>query len=209
MPDAMRLDPGRAMILVIDVQEKLLPLIDGRAAVVQAAELLVRCGALFEVPVVATEQYPQGIGHTVAELDDALKQARAERFDKMAFSCCGDEAFRGRLRAIDRRQVIVAGIEAHVCVQQTTMDLLAEGYDVYVCADAVGSRSAVDFFVALERMRHAGAGVTTVESALFELCRQCGTADFKAMIDLIKPPRAPDPRFGPMSFAPAASHASK
>ena len=186
MLNASRLDADLAMLLVIDVQEKLFPLIHDRDSVLASAVSLVQGSAIFELPVLATEQYPRGIGTTVARLNEALSSVHGDVLHKMAFSCCGDEGVRAKLREIDRRQVIVAGIETHVCILQTTLDLLSMDYLVFVCADAVGSRTPLDHNLALARMRQAGAVVTTVESALFELCVECGTSRFKDMLKLIK-----------------------
>lgn len=174
------------MLLVIDIQEKLLPLIRDRDTVLSSATSLVRGCAIFGLPILATEQYPEGIGATDAGLRDELKRVEANVLQKKAFSCCGDEGIREKLREIDRTQVIVTGIETHVCVQQTTLDLLSMDYQVFVCADAVGSRARLDDKTGLKRMRQAGAIVTTVESALFELCEECGTPQFKEMLKLIK-----------------------
>jgi nicotinamidase-related amidase len=175
--------------LVIDVQEKLLPLIQDRAAILAACELLVRGATLFKLPVVVTEQYPQGIGPTDAVLAKTLRSAGAEFLTKTAFSACGEEAVRAKMRDMDRDQIILCGIESHVCVQQTALDLLLMDYTTVVCADAIGSRRTIDHMTALERMRRAGAEVTTVESVLFELCGACGGGRFKSMIELIKSPR--------------------
>ncbi len=186
MLNAIRLDVDRAMLLVIDIQEKLLPLIEGGDRVVEATRRLIRGARLFELPVLVTEQYPQGIGSTVATLSEELGRAGAQTLHKTAFSCCGDEGIRAKIRKIDREQIIVCGIETHVCVQQTALDLVTMDYQVFVCADAVGSRRPADYEIALHRLRQVGAAVTTVESVLFELCQKCGTPRFKAMLELIK-----------------------
>ena len=184
--NALRLDVDRAMLLVIDLQEKLLPLVDGHAGLVDAANRLIRAAGLFKLPVVVTEQYPKGIGSTDEQLSASLARVAPTTLTKMAFSCCGDDRIREKLRELDREQIIVCGIETHVCVQQTVLDLVTMDYQVFVCADAVGSRARLDHDVALHRMRQAGAAVTTVESVLFELCVECGTERFKAMLELIK-----------------------
>lgn len=186
MLNAIRLDVDRAMLLVIDVQEKLLPLIDGHERVVDALNRLIRGAGLFALPVVVTEQYPEGIGPTDKRLTAALDAADPTTLTKMSFSCCGDDAIRDELRRLDREQIIVCGIETHVCVQQTVLDLLSMDYHASVCADAVGSRDRLDYKMALHRMRQMGAAVTTVESVLFELCVECGTERFKSMLELIK-----------------------
>lgn len=186
MLNAMRLDVDRAMLLVIDVQEKLLPLIDGHESVVASVGQLIRGAGVFEIPVVVTEQYPKGIGATDGQLSDALGDVQSTVLTKTAFSCWGDDGVRDQLRRLDREQIIVCGIETHVCVQQTVLDLLSMDYHASVCADAVGSRDRLDYKMALHRMRQMGAAVTTVESVLFELCVECGTERFKSMLELIK-----------------------
>jgi len=188
---ANRLEPDRCVILVIDMQVKLLPAIRGSAEVIRAAQHLLSGAAIFESPVIATEQYPKGIGPTHQTIRDALNRLDAKLFEKSAFSACGDDPTRAALRTLDRSQVIIVGVETHVCVQQTTLDLRAMDYDVFVCADAVGSRGSLDHATGLERMRQAGAFVTTVESVLFELCHECGTDQFKTMLDIIKANSAP------------------
>ncbi len=184
-----RLDPDRAMLLVIDYQSKLLPFIHDRDPILDAAKLLFKGTAIFNLPILVTEQYPKGIGHTDESLAAILTEQNATTLEKMAFSSCGESAVRDKLREIDRPQVIVCGIEAHVCVQQTVLDLTQMDYDVFVTADAIGSRQPFDYKIALDRMRQSGAQVTTVESVLFELCDECGTPRFKELIELIKTPR--------------------
>jgi len=181
-----QLDVDRACVLVIDVQQKLLPLITDAAQIVAAARLLLEGARIFKVPVIATEQYVKGLGHTVEPLWELLQSGGATVLEKLAFSACGEPSVRDALLAIDRPQVVLAGIEAHVCVQQTALDLHRQDYGVFVCADATGSRRTLDAHVALERLRHAGVVVTTAESVLFELCNRCDTPDFKRMIELIK-----------------------
>jgi nicotinamidase-related amidase len=183
---ADRLDADRAAILVIDLQEKLLPLIAGHDEIVRATVKLLRGSTPFAVPVLATEQYPQGIGKTVEPVAVCLRERSAAILDKMTFSCCTTDVVRAAITALDRPQIIVAGIEAHVCIQQTVLDLRTMDYDVFVCADAVGSRGRADYDLALSRMQQAGAAVTSVESVLFELCHECGTERFRAMLEVIK-----------------------
>jgi isochorismate hydrolase len=181
-----QLDIERAMVLVIDVQEKLLQSIVGGERVIAAGRKLLDGVAVFELPVLVTEQYPKGLGPTHATIRAALAQSKAKVLEKPTFSAWADANVREALLAIDRPQIIVTGIETHVCVQQTALDLRSRDYDVFVCADAVGSRGRVDHEVSLDRMRQAGVLVTTVESVLFELCQRCDTARFKAMLEIIK-----------------------
>lgn len=186
-----QLDADRAMVLVIDVQEKLLPLIRDHQRIVAATRTLLDGTRIFALPVLATEQYPKGLGTTAAPVRQALAAAAAAILEKPTFSAWAEPPVREALIAIDRPQVIVAGIEAHVCVQQAVLDLVSRDYDVYVCADAIGSRGRLDYEIALERMRQNGAFVTTVESVLFEVCQRCDTPRFKALLEVIK--AAPPP----------------
>ena len=183
---ADQLDADRAFVFVIDLQEKLLPLIPSHERIIATARKLLDGTRVFELPVLATEQYPKGLGRTHPSIREALEASRATLLEKPTFSACGDKAVRDAIDTIDRPQAIVIGIEAHVCVQQTALDLLAMDYDVFVCADAVGSRGRLDYETSLSRMRQEGAFVTTVESVLFELCNRCDTAQFKEMIEVIK-----------------------
>lgn len=183
---ANQLDVGRAFLLAIDLQEKLLPLIPGHEGIIRATRKLLDGCRIFEIPVLATEQYPKGIGVTHPGVRGPLSESRARFIEKLTFSAWAETAVRDALLALDRPQVVVVGIEAHVCVQQTVLDLVSRDYDVYVCADAIGSRGAKDYELALDRMRQEGAWVTTVESVLFELCQRCDTPRFKELSPVIK-----------------------
>ncbi len=186
-----KLDISRACVLVVDMQEKLLSAIDRGAQAVASCIQLLDGAHVFHIPVIATEQYPQGIGPTTHEVTAALDRCAARMIEKPTFSAWAHEPVREAMLSIDRPQVIVTGIETHVCVQQTVLDLLSRDYDVYLCADAVGSRGRLDYDTAIRRMSLAGAHVTTVESVLFELCHRCDTPPFKGLLDVIKsvPPR--------------------
>jgi len=188
MLNAMRLDADRAMLLIVDVQTKLLPHIDGAKDRLSAAVQLIRGARVFDLPALATVQYTKGLGPTHPAIERLLSEHGIETLEKASFSTCGDEAVRERLRRIDRPQILVTGIEAHVCVQQSVLDLLSMDYQVFVCADAVGSRRSFDRETALARMRATGAAVTTVESALFELCAESGTEPFKRLLEVVKAP---------------------
>ncbi|MCP4248022.1 MAG: isochorismatase family protein [bacterium] len=190
MLNALRLDADQAMLLVIDVQTKLLPAIDRHDDVSFNVQQLLRGADIFELPVLATEQYPRGIGPTVEPVADLLTRLRAQVIEKHHFSVCGAGAVREALNAIDRPEVIVCGIEAHVCVLQTALDLVLLGHRVYVCADAVGSQFRQDWQWSLSRMQQAGIVVTTTEAALFELAVECRTPQFKQLLECIKASRA-------------------
>jgi nicotinamidase-related amidase len=174
--------PQDTVLVVVDVQEKLMPLIDGQRRILWNLRRLLDGAEALDVRALATEQYPQGLGPTVKELAGRLGDIPA----KAAFSCAGCEPFVQRLQASGASKVLVAGIEAHVCVQQTVLDLVAEGYRVFVPVDAVGSRYKIDYETALKRMESAGATLTTTESALFEWCQVSGTPQFKKISALVR-----------------------
>ena len=181
-----QLDRARTCVLVIDIQEKLLPLIRNHERVTQACVKLLRGLSVFAAPIVVTEQYPKGLGGTVSSICDALGEAEYRVLEKPTFSAWADPVVREALIAHDRPQIVVIGIEAHVCVQQSVLDLVSRDYDTFVCADAIGSRGTGDYECALHRMRQEGAWVTTVESVLFEICHRCDGPDFKRMLEVIK-----------------------
>ncbi len=174
--------PQDTVLLVVDVQEKLMPLIAGAPRILWNLRRLLDGAAATGVNALATEQYPQGLGPTMPELVERLGKIPS----KAAFSCRGCEPFVQSLEASSATKVMVSGIEAHVCVQQTVLDLLAGGYRVFVPVDAVGSRYAIDYETGLRRMESAGATLTTTESALFEWCQVSGTPTFKKISALIR-----------------------
>ena len=176
------MSPQDTVLVVVDVQEKLMPLIAGAQRIVWNLRRLLDGAEAVGLKVLATEQYPQGLGHTVPELAGRLGDVPS----KATFSCAGCEPFSKRLAESGADKVMVSGIEAHVCVQQTVLDLLACGYRVYLPVDAVGSRYAIDYETGLKRMESAGATLTTMESALFEWCQQSGTPTFKKISALVR-----------------------
>src|SRR5262249_50070194 len=153
--------------LVVDVQEKLVRLIEGHSRIVWNIARLIDGAKLLGLPVLATEQYPQGLGPTTAELAAKLDTT----CEKTAFSCGGFAALCEQLSATGRRKWLICGIETHVCIQQTVLDLLGEGFSIYIAADATGSRHPIDREIALRRMESSGAILTTVEAAVFEWCQ--------------------------------------
>lgn len=177
------LTPENAVLLVVDVQDRLLPAIFEGDACVEAARRMIEAAKVFGMPILAAEQYPQGLGRICQVLREALGDCTP--VEKTLFSACVP-GITDRLEALGRGNVIVVGIEAHVCVQQTTLDLLRLGYTPFVCADAVGSRRPLDRDTALARMRQAGAIVTTTESATFELLREAGGETFKKILNIVK-----------------------
>jgi nicotinamidase-related amidase len=175
------LDRERATLIVVDVQEAFAKAVPGFDALVERAAILVQAARVLDVPVVVTEQYPRGLGATVEPLLAHLDGV--SRLEKTVFSAaCAD----GFTLAPERDQVVVCGIEAHVCVNQTVCDLAAAGRQVHVVADAVASRTAVDREVGLGKMVRAGALLTSVETAAFEWLRAAGSDEFKAIQRLVK-----------------------
>lgn len=171
------------LLLAIDCQEKFVCVIDGHSTVIADITRLMQGMTMLGVPILITEQYPKGLGPTSAEL---IREAGGvSPIEKMTFSCCGSDEFCSRLKETGRKQIVVTGIEAHVCVLQTVLDLLANGYQVHVPETAVSSRTAANHQNALNRMARAGAIITNVEAVLFELLVEAGTDEFKKVRKLI------------------------
>jgi nicotinamidase-related amidase len=178
------LTPENACLVIVDVQERLWPVISDKERVAEKCATLLQGAALLRVPAIVTEQYPKGLGPTIPTVAEHLGDAAV--IEKTAFSCWGEEAFRTKLQETGRREIILAGMETHVCVLQTVLDLLAAGRSVHLVADAVGSRNLRDYEVALRRMEQAGALPATTEMVLFQLLRDARAPEFKAVQKLIK-----------------------
>lgn len=181
-PELMQ--PEETVLVVVDVQEKLLPHISNAEQVERNVTRLISAAAAAKIPVVCTEQYPKGLGSTVPslELDENLK-----RIEKLTFSCAGKETFRDEISSLNRRKLVLCGIETHVCVMQTALDLLSDGYSVYLVLDAIGSRFEFDHDVAIRRLEAQGVTVSTTESCLFEWCERAGTDLFREIRKLVLP----------------------
>jgi nicotinamidase-related amidase len=181
----LKLERTKAAVVVVDIQSKLTPAMppDTLARVVKYTRALVGAAKELGLPVLATEQYPKGLGPLIPEVKDILPSPPLE---KVHFSCGADPAFAAALEKTGRRQVIVCGMETHVCVFQTVRDLLSHGYEVHVCSDAVSSRTEEHRRTGLELCRQAGAIVTTAETAIFDLLHQAGTAEFKKVSPLVR-----------------------
>src|ERR1043165_4718503 len=172
------LDPKRTALAVIDVQESFRAAIPDFAEVAARIARVVQAAGLLGLPVVVTEQHPKGLGHTVEEIRAALPE-NFEPIEKTAFSSCGAQEFVARLEAAGARQVLLCGIEAHVCVNQTAHDLMALGLQVHLLTDCISSRSPQNRQVGLEKMRQSGALPSSTEMALFELMRDARHEQFK------------------------------
>jgi len=173
---------GATALLCVDIQEKLIGAIDDHDRVLWNVRRLIDGARVLGVEVVGTEQYPQGLGGTVAELAERLGPVPS----KLTFSCGGCPEIFERLRGQNISSILVCGIEAHVCVQQTVLDLLADGWRVFVAVDATGSRFETDRRIALGRMEAAGATLTTTEAALFEWCETAGSPEFEQISKLVR-----------------------
>jgi nicotinamidase-related amidase len=169
-------------LLVIDVQEKLMPLSPDARRITLNISFLLDVAALLKLPIQATEQYPRGLGPTIPELANRLP----ERPEKLDFSCCAVPLVLDHFRAQKRSKLLLAGIEAHVCVQQTALELLDLGFEVFIAADAIASRAENDKTFALRRLEKAGCVLTTSEAAAFEWVGRAGTPEFKTLSKLVQ-----------------------
>lgn len=175
----MLMDAERACLLVIDIQQRLAPAIDGHAEIIEQARWLVQVAGELQVPVITSRQYPKGLGPLVAEID-ALVPAEAQ-VDKLEFSCAAAAECRQAINRTGRTQIVIAGIEAHVCVLQSALELRQAGHEVFVVAEAVGSRRPQDRQLALERLRAHGVDVVNREMVAFEWLQRAGTERFRAV----------------------------
>lgn len=183
--DKFFLHRANTALVVVDVQERLVKAMKDSVLerLVRNCSRLIKGAGILKVPVVVTEQYPKGLGHTVAELAEL---ASAPAVEKMSFSCCGASAFTDGLAQSGIRNVILTGMEAHVCVYQTMLDLLAKGYRVHLVRDAVCSRNKQDFLAAMNNATAAGAVVATTEMVLFQLLGGADAPEFKEISKLVK-----------------------
>lgn len=183
-PASTLLDREQAALVVVDFQEKLVPAIFERERAVSNAILLMRAARALSVPIVLTTQYRKGLGATLPAVLEAA--SGVEPIDKLSFGCFGDAAFLERLAQLGRSQILVCGIESHICVTQTVLGALDAGRLVHVAGDAVSSRSEANWRVGLDRMARAGAVVSSTEMAIYELLRRSDGAAFKAILPLLK-----------------------
>lgn len=180
----MRILQEQAIGLVIDIQDRLLPHIWQHDQLLQNSRRLIKGLAVLDVPILVTQQYTKGLGPTVPDMAKVL--GKFEPIEKLAFACCDVPEFMLQLAESKRQRVIIAGIESHVCVLQTVIDLLNNAYTPVVVVDCVSSRHESDKYWAIQRMQQEGALITTSESILFELCRYAGSETFKAISKLVK-----------------------
>lgn len=176
----------RSCLVVIDMQERLVPAMQAPARTIRNARVLMRAAGELDIPVLLTEQYPKGLGHTVPELAETAAAARARTLEKLHFSCMADEGFADAFRATGRSQAVIAGMEAHICVMQTAVGLMEAGHEVFVVTDATSSRTLESERACLDRLQACGAGIVTTEMVVFEWLGQAGTPAFRALLPLVK-----------------------
>lgn len=176
--------PDNTILVVIDIQGKLAQLMHEKEMIFENAQRIIKGAQILDVPVIVTEQNPKGLGPTIPEIAALFPQFHP--LPKFSFSCCSDPGFSQALTELKRRQVLITGIEAHVCVYQTSLDLLALGYEVHVVADVVSSRTVENREVALQRMRDEGVSITSTEMALFELLKTAESPRFREVSRIVK-----------------------
>ncbi len=172
------------VLIVVDVQGKLAQLMHEHEKLFKNLQILIKGIKILGLPIIWMEQYPEGLGPTIPEIKELLSDM--EPVPKISFSCCGESRFIAGLNALKRDQLLICGIETHVCIHQTSLDLLELGYEVQVVSDAVSSRTKENKEVGLQKIASEGGKITSVEMALFELLRKAGSDEFKAISRLVK-----------------------
>jgi nicotinamidase-related amidase len=180
------LEAERCALLVVDIQEKLLPPIFQKAQLIKNSQLLIRLAGVLKLPALVTTQYAKGLGNIVPEIASLLPETQA--IDKQMFSCFGSDVFCSVLKRLpgNRNTVLLCGMESHICVTQTALGALREGYIVHVASDAVSSRTEWNWKIGLERMRAAGAVISSTEMIIYELLRSSGAPAFKELLPYLK-----------------------
>jgi nicotinamidase-related amidase len=180
----MMLEADHTMLVVVDIQDRLANVMHEKELLFENARKLVKGIRVLNVPVLWVEQNPQGLGPTIPEVAELLSDVQP--ISKVCFNCCRNDHFLEALHALDRRQILIAGIETHVCVYQTAVDLADRGHEVQVVTDAVSSRDVRNKELGLEKMRDSGVGWTSVETALFEMLKVAEGPQFKEMLAIVK-----------------------
>jgi nicotinamidase-related amidase len=180
------LDPNQCALIVIDLQEKLIPPIFQKELLLRNSQLLIRLAGILKIPTLVSTQYSKGLGKTVPEIASLLPNT--ETIEKLAFSCFGSDVFCSTLKHLpgNRNTVLLCGMESHICVAQTALAALRNGYLVHVAADAVSSRTELNWKIGLERMRAAGAVMSSTEMMIYEALGSSGTSEFKEMLKHLK-----------------------
>ena len=182
--DKYMLDRNNAALLIIDIQERLAVAMDKKEQVVRNTLHLVELAKMLNIPTVVTEQYPKGLGRTLPEITAALPAYLP--IEKVSFDCCGEASFNEQIKRLGKKKIIIAGMETHICVLQTSLGLIKDGFDVHLVCDAVCSRTKANWRTGIEFVRDAGGVLTNTETALFQLLGVAGTPEFKAISNRIK-----------------------
>ncbi len=182
--DKFFLKKDNALLVIVDIQQRLAAAMSVKDKVVTNTVHCIEAAKVLNLPLLVTEQYPKGLGRTIPEILQALPEHVP--IEKIAFSCCGEQSFLDAIAAVGRTHVILTGMETHVCVLQTCIDLLRAGYHVHAVADAICSRSKENYRVALQFMRDAGAVITCTETILFQLLEKAGSEEFRTLSKRIK-----------------------
>lgn len=183
MRDLGILERGKTVFVLVDIQDKFVPVMQDADGLISNADILVRTSEIVGIPLLVTEQYPKGLGKTTDRI--SLTEGNG-RIEKVHFSCFGSDDFRKRLKGLGKESIVIFGVEAHVCILKTALDAMKEGYKVHVVADAVSSRTESNRALALERLRQSGAFIVSTEMILFQLMDRAGTDEFKAIRKLIR-----------------------
>ena len=177
-------DKNESVLIIIDIQERLAATMEMRDAVINNCLHLIELAKMQNIPIVITEQYPRGLGQTAVEIRDAV--TAYQPIEKLAFNCCGEPAFMNKIKALNKKTVILTGMETHICVLQTCVNLLEKGFNVHLIQDGVCSRTKENWETGTEFMRDAGAIITCTETVLFQLLKVAGTEEFKTISKRIK-----------------------
>jgi nicotinamidase-related amidase len=180
------LDRTRAVVIAVDMQEPFLRTIFERDRVVSHCRLLIEAARTLNVPIVATLQYAERMGGLVPDITDALGSSQISTFDKMTFSCCGSDEVNIAIADSGRKQVLLCGVESHICIAQTALDLMQQGYQVHVALDAVSSRTASRHEIGLRKVLAAGVTGCSSEQAVFEMLETASASEFKSIHALVK-----------------------
>ena len=173
------IDAGNSFLIIIDIQEKLIKHIENKDDVVNSAIAAIDIFKNLNLPVLCSEQYPQGLGKTISQIDVLIEKLKVPKIFKTSFSCCGSEENIKTISSFKKKQVIICGIETHICVLQTAFDLKKNGYDVFVLTDGVGSRNKTDYKLGINRLSSAGISLINLEMMIFELTRDSKHDMFK------------------------------
>ena len=179
-----KLDKEKALLVVVDIQERLAVAMKKRKKVEANTSILIKAAEIMDIPVIVTEQYPKGLGHTTDHVKEAL--SKPEPIEKITFSCCGEDSFTKAVKDSGKTHVILCGMETHVCVWQTCLGLLDSGYIVHLASDATSSRSKDNYLAGVGLMRDAGAVISSTETICFQLLVRAGTEEFKKVSKLVK-----------------------